>query len=266
MMRRKHGLMLCPRLRRVWLNALLAASTLGLAGCDLLVKEAKVYVAITHHATRTPEGVLPDYGEPDFPRTFVNDLGWEVTLAEGVVVHTAAQIESCEGEAFDMAMPHGPLPEYQLDRDQMQSDFATVNLPEGTYCKLRVEYGRYLRATAEAAEDTPHELKGHTELEGVTVYLAGTADKLDGAGESINWGFKTSETTIVELDLSTIENGRPFTVTGDEPNGKFMTVAKTYDAFFRGVDFAALDDAAIEASLLETLSAETYVVLGSRLN
>lgn len=254
-------LMTMMRSARRVLLAILA--TTSLASCEsLLHPTTKVSLAISHHGTRDANGVLPDFGEPDAARVFVNDKGWEITLAEAIVVMTAAQIESCAGESFDFELPYGPFPEYQLAQDQDVVDFALVDLPEGTYCKLRVEYGRYQSALAEQAFDTPYSLKGHAPVEGLTVYLAGYAEDLVNGNEVANFGFETNQTAIVELDLSKAEDGRPLAITGKEPGGKALTVAKTYDKFFDGVDFVGYDKAAIEARLLEVLKAETYVVVG----
>lgn len=242
---------------------LAAAAAVGLGGCEAVFNPTTtVSLAISHHGTRDETGMLPNFGEPEAARIFVNDAGWEITLAEAVIVMTAAQIESCVGESFDFQLPYGPFPEHQLAQDKDLVDFATVDLPEGEYCKLRVEYGRYQAALAAQAFDTPYTLKGHAPIEGLTVYLSGTAEREDGTGEVANFGFQTANTAIVELDLSASEEGHPFTITTKEPGGKALTVAKTYDAFFRGVDFADYDKALVEASLLEVLKAETYVKVG----
>ncbi|MCY1005207.1 hypothetical protein OV079_06400 [Nannocystis pusilla] len=158
-----------------------------------------------------------------------------------------------------------PVPRVPAAQDQDLVDFASVELPEGTYCKLRVEYGRYQSSLAEQAFDTPYQLHGHASVEGLTVYLAGTAVDPSGAHEGANWKFQTNQTTIVELDLSAADDGRPLTITGKEPGGKALTVAKTYDAFFRGIDFSNYDPEAINDRLLEVLSAETYVRVGAQI-
>lgn len=252
------------RSRSEWRSVLATLAMIGLASCEALLNPTtKVSLAISHHGSRDQDGRLPNYGEDGGARVFTNDLGWEITLSEAVIVMTAAQIESCSGESFDFELPYGPLPEYQLAQDQDRVDFAMIDLPEGTYCKLRVEYGRYQSALAEQAFDVPYRVEGNASVEGLTIYLAGQAKSPEG--EKVHFGFKTANTEIVELDLSKSEDGRPYTVTGKEPNGKAMTVGKTYDAFFRGLDFAAYDAAAVETSLLKVLSEETYVLAGSQL-
>lgn len=251
--------------RRPWVHGAALVAVLMGSGCELFQKSAKVSLAITHHGTRLDTGELPDFGVPDAARIFPNDMGWEITMQEGVIVTTVAQIEACGGEVFTFSMPYGPLPEYQLDRDQDLIDFATTTLPEGTYCTLRIEYGRYQKAAADAAEDTPYALKGYADVEGLTVYLAGTAEDIAGSsGKIVNWGFKTGETAIVEIDISKLDGGSPFRITGDEPAGRALTVVKTYDAFFRGIDFLNYDPAAVDAGLLGVLSEETYVVVGTQ--
>lgn len=237
------------------------AAGLAAAGCEVIDPEITVSLAISHHGMRLMDGALPNYGEPDAARVFVNDQGWEVTLSEAVIVNTSAQIESCSGQVYDFELPYGPLPEFQLDQDKDLIDFARVSLPKGTYCTLRVEYGRYLAADVAMAVDTPYVVKGHQDMEGLTVYLAGTAE--NASGDVVNWGADTPNTIIVELDLKTIEDGKPFQIRGNEPGGKAMVVAKTYDAFFRGVDFAAFNRETFETGLLDVLKAETYVRLGT---
>lgn len=249
---------------RPWFHGALAVAVLLSSGCDLFKKSSPVSLAISHHGTRLDTGMLPDYGPPDAARIFTNDAGWEVTMSEAVIVTTAVQIESCDGETVAFTTPYGPLPEYQLDRDKDVVEFASASLPEGTYCTLRVEYGRYQAAEAAKASDTPYPVKGHADVEGMTVYLAGTAENVGGmTGEVVNWGFKTANTAIVEIDISKLDSGRPFTITGDEPGGRALTVAKTYDAFFGGLDFKGYDQAMIDAALLDVLSDETYVIVGT---
>jgi hypothetical protein len=258
------GDMTMTRSRSEWRSVLATLAMVGLASCEALLNPTtKVSLAISHHGSRGEDGVLPNCGGDGAARIVTTDLGWEIILSEAVIVMTAAQIESCTGETFNFDLPYGPLPESQLDRDLDRIDFAMTELPEGSYCKLRVEYGRYQSALAEQAFDEPYPIQTSAPIEGLTIYLAGQAKS--PTGEKVHFGFQTANTELVELDLSASENGRPFTITTKEPGGKTLTVAKTYDAFFRGLDFSDFDEAELEASLLKVLNGETYVIAGSQL-
>ena len=236
------------------------------AGCDVF-GAAAVHTVINaaHHAARGEDGKLPNYGEPNRPRIFTNDLGWTITLSEGFVVTTAAKIEPCDGEGVAMDLPFGPYPEYWLDRDVNVIDFAGVDLHADEYCNLIVEYGRYQRDVAVMAEDHPFSVQDAARIEGTTMWLAGYADKPDGKGgmTTKNFGFRSDQTIIVTLDLRTLDDGGPWHITGDEPGMRNLTVVKTYDDFFSGVDFDTVDQAAFEAELPARLAKQTRVISGT---
>jgi hypothetical protein len=239
-----------------------------LAGCEALGGYAvQTVLNAAHHAARGTDGALPSYGGDMEARIFTNDLGWRIVLSEGVVVTTAAKIERCESEDAGVALglPFGPYPESMLDLDAVVTDFALMELDSGTYCNLIVEYGRYQAAVAAMAEEVPFAKPAVKDLEGATIYLAGTATKPDGMGGMtvVNFGFRSEQTIIVELDMSKLEDGGPWTITGDELNPRSLTVAKTYDEFFRGVDFSTVDKAAFETELPARLAAQTRLVLGT---
>lgn len=239
------------------------------AGCDLL-GDSETVTAINgaHHASRNEDGVLPNYGEPDEPRVFTNDLGWTITLTDGFVVTTAVRIETCDGEGVELEMPFGPFPEYWLDRDKNVTDFARGPLEAGAYCKLIIEYGRYLADTATMAADAPFPVQSAERLEGVTLALTGFAERDDGMGGVISKSFalRSSETVSVTLPLDTLgAKGGQWRISGDEANRVNLTVGKSYDLFFAGVDFEAFDQAALEAELPRLLAEQTSVVAGTSL-
>ena len=238
------------------------------AGCEALSGyPVQTVVNAAHHGVRDMNGVLPNYGGDLEARIFTNDLGWRVVLSEGVIVTAAATIEPCEGMGEPLGMPFGPYPESLLDVDVAVTDFALASLDPGEYCTLIVEYGRYQGAVAAMAKEEPFPVPSGSDIEGATIYLAGTATIPDGMGDQIavNFAFRSEQTIIVNLDMSTLEDGGPWTITGDEPNGRALTVAKTYDEFFRGVDFSTVDKAAFEKELPARLSAQTRVVAGTQL-
>lgn len=247
-------------LSNVFWVLLAASSTLG---CE----EATVLTVLNaaHHGTRV-DGKLPNLGDPEKARVFVNDKGWTITLSAGFVVTATAQLEDCDGATVDIGTPFGPFPEYWTEQDKNVTDFGYVDLPEGTYCKLTLEYGRYQTAVANTAEDTPFPIKDPAEVEGRTIYLAGYAEKPDGMGGSItqNFGLESDQTIRVPLDLSTLSaSGGAFTITGKENATPNLTVLKAYDALFQGVEFDKLDVAAFNASLPERLTANTTIISGT---
>lgn len=253
-----------------WRRSSVFCASLGLvtvfAGCEAFSGYAvQTVVNAAHHGARDKNGVLPDYGGDGEARIFDNDLGWHIVLSEGFVVTTSAKIEPCEGDGLALGLPFGPFPEDLTDLDARVTDFALMDLHANEYCNLIIEYGRYQSSVAAMAEDEPFPIGDLTNVEGASIYLAGTAEKPDGKGGNtvINFGFRSEQTVIVNLDMSTLEEGGPWTITGDEPNGRALTVAKTYDEFFRGVDFATLDKAAFEKGLPDRLAAQTRLVLGT---
>lgn len=243
-------------------RVLLLTSLLA-GGCD--EKVVLTVLNAAHHGARV-DGKLPDLGAPEKPRVFTNDLGWTITLSKGFAVTTSAALEDCDGVTHVVSTPFGPLPEYWTEQDKNVVDFGYADLPEGTYCKLTLEYGRYQAAVAGASEDEPFPIKGLEEVEGRTVYLAGFAERPDGMGGSVvhNFGFETDQTVKVELDLSAAGfNGGPFKITGDENTTPNLTVTKAYDVFLQGVDFDALDVAATNAAIPQRLADNTAVVYGT---
>jgi hypothetical protein len=244
-----------------------ALLSLALGGCEALGSyEVHTIINAAHHGMRGPDGKLPSYGEEEKARVFVNDLGWTITLSDGFVVTTAARLETCEGEQVDVTLPFGPFPEYWLAQDKNVEDFAQIELAEGEYCRLIVEYGRYRSDVASMAEDEPFPVRDLQKLADTTLYLGGYADRPDGNGGTIthSFSFRTDQTVRVELDLSTLgKDGTPWRVSGDELSSLNLTVLKTYDVFFQGVDFDALDVPAIEAKLPQMLADNTTIISGT---
>lgn len=244
------------------------AGVCGAAACDVLSgAPVQTVVNAAHHAARGEDGTLPNYGDPENPRIFTNDTGWTITLVEGFVVTTSARIETCDGEAVTLGLPFGPLPEYFLDQDINVVNFAALDLDPAEYCTLIIEYGRYQSTVAAMAEDMPFPVQDRALIEGATIYLAGYADKPDGMGGLItkNFGFRSDQTVRVDLDISKLEDGEPWRIRGDEPGMRALTVLKTYDEFFKGIDFEDYDKAAVEADLPKRLAAQTGIIAGTNL-
>jgi hypothetical protein len=112
-------------------------------------------------------------------------------------------------------------------------------------------------------ESTRHQTPENGDVTGATVYLRGAARM--GDGESVQFELRASGDLDVDLDLSDLEgDGNPMTVDRQEDFPRELTVSKTYDRFFDGVDFATFDPEALEAELLDILEAETRISDGPR--
>lgn len=237
------------------LTALLLVPVLGSsAGCDFLdsLSQSSVIVDMfaTSHGTPDSQGELPDRNGPQL--VFANDMGWEVYLDDAYVTTTALSLESCSGDRFDVEMYWGPLAEdIPAHGDYELHGVGGVRAMGGSYCSLVVQYG-----PSEVGMDNPDAL-------GSTVYLAGTAIKDD---QTIEFVWKTELAIDVDVDISEIDGGDPFHVGDNEFVSKKLTVAKTYDRFFDGIDFADIDSlgqADIDALLTDTLDQQTAAFVGT---
>ena len=93
------------------------------------------------------------------------------------------------------------------------------------------------------------------------MYLYGLATK----GEtSVPFEIRATDSVDVELDLATIDAGAPLRTQGDQAFPTDLTLAKTYDRFFDGIDFASATQTDLEAHVLAVLALETRVMLGTR--
>jgi hypothetical protein len=237
------------------LTALLLVPVLGAStGCDFLdsLSESSVIVDMfaTSHGTPDAAGELPERNGQQL--VFANDMGWEVFLDEAYVTTTALSLHSCAGERFDVEMYWGALAESIPEHgDYEVLGVGGVRATEGSYCSLRVEYG--------PAEDG----MAQPDAVGSTVYLAGTALKDD---QMVEFVWKTELAIDVDVDLSEVDDGAPFRVGASEFVNKKLTVAKTYDRFFDGIDFAdigSLDQADVDALLTDTLDRQTAAFIGT---
>jgi hypothetical protein len=244
----------------------LSSSVLLATGClDQLEKGgATVFVFSTHHATPV-DGVFPIRGDDKAPRVFDNDQGWTVTLLESYITTSAVTLVRCDGEPIDLNMFWGPCPENLSDKDLDSLTVAGIKVGPGDFCGLEVSYGPYMTPVIDDSEveSTRHQTPENGDVTGATVYLRGAARM--GDGESVQFELRASGDLDVDLDLSDLEgDGNPMTVDRQEDFPRELTVSKTYDRFFDGVDFATFDPEALEAELLDILEAETRISDGPR--
>jgi len=236
--------------------ALSATAILG-AGCDLLDAlndegSTLVQLMVTHHAT-PQDGQFPDLSDGEL-RTFDNDEGWTVFLQTALVTTSHATLRECSGGSIEFDSYWGPLPENIGAADLDLLSFAAVEVEAGQYCDMTVEYGPFT-PTAEGMQNVKDE------LDGATYYFKGVAQK----GElSIDFELTGSEITSVDLDISTVMRGGPLAISADEPFPVELTLSKTYDRFFDGVDFESASTEDLNANIMAMLEFETRVSFGTR--
>ena len=69
-----------------------------------------------------------------------------------------------------------------------------------------------------------------------------------------------------DLDISTIMNGGPLKITAEEAFPVDLTLSKTYDRFFDGVDFSSFSEDDVNANIMAVLELETRVAFGTRVS
>ena len=245
--------------------AIFTVLTLAVAtatGCDFfsISGESRLQLFASHHGAPDDTGAFPDYGVDDAPRTFTTGEGWEVILEKGVAVIVGARILSCDGAAaIELDTPFGPYPE-----DFRMQDLEVMNIAEGVldpaeYCTIEVEFGPYTVAALEGV-DTPHDVNNPAVLENSTVYLRGRATRGD---EIVDFEYRTPETAVATLDISTLQDGGPVLVEKSDTCTINLTIVKTYDTLLADVDFATATSEAIGEALVQTLVDETYAIYGT---
>lgn len=246
-----------PAIRR---SLVLVIAASGLVGCDELEGTGGIVnVFATHHAS-PEDDLFPFRGEDEQPRVFQGEDGWEITLTESYITIASVTLVSCGGAEHDLKMYWGPCPEDLRTEDLQTLTVAGLKVPPGDYCNLEVEYAPYEMPVVSEDANTRHDVPDNEEVDGVTVFLAGVAHRGE---DSVPFTLKNGESFTVDLDLESSDGpGAPMRVRPKENFPKELTVSKTYDRFFDGVDFSAFDEAGIEASLDEILEEQTRVASG----
>lgn len=218
-----------------------------------------LYVFATHHAT-PEDGSIPNRGEDDQPRVFENDEGWTITLVEGFIVTTEAAMVDCNDSTHVLEMFWGPYAEDVRSEDLATYSVAGRELDPGAFCVLRIGYGPYDHAQALAAGDDAGAPEDIDAVEGLTVRLRGEARRGE---ERIAFDHRSDDAIIVDLDLSEQPGlAEPLVIGEREPFPKELTVSKTYDQLFAGIDFATYDPEAFDAELVTLLEDVTHGYAG----
>ncbi|MEM6289985.1 MAG: hypothetical protein AAGA54_01930 [Myxococcota bacterium] len=225
-----------PALRSAAAALTLATASLFAGGCDLIDAftdpgETLVTVFANHHAT--PEnGAVPDRGGAGEVRVFDTDEGWTINLTEGVITTRGVTLHGCNGSQTEVDMYFGAHAEDLCSADLDRRTVGGVELSAQDICGMTVHYGAFAADTDEA----PATMEAGR-VDGSTVFLAGFAEK---NGEVVEFEVHTPAAIDVFEDFSDSPRG-PVRIKGDEPFPVELTVTKTYDRFFDGVDFTALD-------------------------
>jgi hypothetical protein len=212
-------------------SLLVLGATLS-SGCELADILGKtdnprtlVNVSTTHHATAA-EGVFPDKGGDGEIREFDTDMGWSITLVRAYFTTADVTLVDCDGESTALDMYHGPLAEDVTARDLEMLTVGGALVKSAEFCAMQVHYGPYPQTSSTNGLDP--------RITGATFYLEGAAVRGDVV---VPFEIRSDAPVDAELDLSSIDAGRPLTVDGSEDFPVELALSKTYDRLFDSVDF-----------------------------
>jgi hypothetical protein len=236
-------------------TGLLLCGGLG-TGCDLLdfgqEGHTVVQVFSTHHAS-AEDGVLPNFGDEGEDRTFETDEGWTVTLKAGYITTNGVTLNRCDGESSSIDLFWGDVAEDLKNADLDLSTVGSIEVGPTEFCSVTVHYGPF-------SDSAPEVRPRASEAMGATIWLSGVAER---DGEWVDFEIRATESVDVNLDLRPSNGGNPLKITGDENFPVELTLSKTYDRFFDGIDFEALQDLDMSAQSIAVLELETRVDPGT---
>jgi hypothetical protein len=250
---------------------------LGACGIFESFEERDGYVSLlgTHH--RTPvDGEIPPGSSNK--RTFVNDEGWEITLARAYTTTTAIQFVRCDGteseeeeragrswvedgSAPSIDFRYGPTAENFIDTaDSRVIEFGdNRKIRAGRYCTINVEFSPY----PEDSSDHPdgwHPLPADEEVLGATVFVRGVARKGD---DEVSFNYRFVGEVIASIDTSLTHGGSPLKVDATSQL-QAVTISKLYDRYFDSVDFASSTyEKDLKKSIAIALEDYTFATEGS---
>jgi hypothetical protein len=247
-------------------TSLIAASLL-LAGCgviDLIKGDevATVRMFATHAGTPTEDG-FPDYGDSITTRVFTNDMGWLISLSEVYVTTAEVRLVECSAElGKEVEMFWGACPEDFINTDDRDSlALGAITIEDGEYCRVDVTFAPYVPSEQSADHINP----ANPMIENNTILITGVARRGEGPDlEEVPFQVITDEPVTARALIAEIENGTPLTL-DDENFPRDLTILKTYDTFFEGIDFSVATPAEIEAAVLAALEFDTVIYSGSEI-
>lgn len=232
----------------------LCALTAFAPGCDLIDAltdpgETLITVFSRHHASPR-DGTVPDLGGEGEMRVFENDEGWTVHLIDGVITTRGVTLHRCDGTEAPVELYFGTLAEDLSGADLDRRTVGGTKVVAAEYCGLTVHYGPFA-----AGNDSPPPANDLDPmmLDGNTVFLSGYAER-DGVQVPFEIGVDGDLDVYTDLDVGP---DQPLRVTGDEPFPLELTISKTYDRFFEGIDFETLEEGDLVEQARAILELET---------
>jgi hypothetical protein len=240
------------------LCCLVAVSSPGCALVDLIDGDpvATVRFFATHAGTEGQEG-YPDYGDEETTRVFTTEDGWQIALSETYVTTAEVHFVRCEESAgTSIEMFWGPCPESFVSTNDLESvPLGAVTVTDGLYCGIDVTFGPFV--PPEGGDE--HIAVGNTMIQDNTIVIVGVARRGEGAAlEEVPFEIVSDAVITASLDISKLEQGKPLKLE-DENFPRDLTIVKTYDRFFDGIDFATATPAELETAVLAALEFDTQV-------
>lgn len=249
-----------PTPRLVSACALLISTVVG---CGDLFNESTSTIKFFATHSGTPDDIgFPEYGDAGSTRVFMTDTGWEVALGEVYVTTAEVRLIRCdEQDGTPIEMFWGTCPEDFVRYDDRETlPLGAVTVDDGSFCAVEVVYAPYV----EDGDTDEHTNPSNQAVIGQTVLLDGVARRDIGNDmvEEINFQLATDATVIARIDISELQDGNPVRL-DDEDFARNLTLLKTYDQFFVGIDFATATEADIEAAVLASLELDTRIYDGA---
>jgi hypothetical protein len=209
----------------------------------------------SHAGTPGPDG-YPVYGDAQTTRVFYNDTGWQIALHTARVTTANVHFVRCEaqtGTAIEMFW--GPCPEAFIATDDLESvPLGAVSVTDGAYCTIDVSFAPFIPPV----DGEPHIVGGDEMIEGNTIVISGVARRGEPPMvEEVPFEIVSDASVVAHVDVSKLEGGLPVRLE-DEKFARDLTIIKTYDTFFDGIDFATATPADIEAAILTSLERDTF--------
>lgn len=217
----------------------------------MLESTSTVKFFAAHAGVPTDTG-FPDYGDAGSTRVFMTDLGWEIALGEAYVTTQDIRLIRCgKQEGTTIEMFWGTCPEdFVAAQDRETLPLGAITIEDGRFCAVEVVFGPYV----DDGGTDEHIKPSNPEIVGNTVLIDGVARRDPGDGNLIEVPFtiRFADEIVAEIDVSTLDAGQPFEL-ANESYARNLSVLKTYDRFFDGIDFESATqdelDAAVKAAL-----------------